>query len=163
MKTRRANPNRVKLHRSYTVEEIAELFGCHKNTVWTWTREEGLPVIAGSKHRMLVLGSELKAFLQKRRNKNKQPCKPDELYCLKCRAPRKPEAGLVDYQPKTEKIGNLLAICPICQTYMNKRISVAKLPAICEKLGITLTLAQRRIGESEYPSVNSDFERPSKP
>ena len=37
-RVRRFNPRRVKIHRNYTVEEVARLFGVHKNTVRDWLK-----------------------------------------------------------------------------------------------------------------------------
>ena len=54
MGRRHANPRLVKLHRNYTVEEIARLFGLHKNTVRNWLKE-GLALIDGQRP-MLILG-----------------------------------------------------------------------------------------------------------
>jgi hypothetical protein len=42
MPIRRPNPRLAKIHRSYTVEESATLFGVHRNTVREWVRR-GLP------------------------------------------------------------------------------------------------------------------------
>ena len=86
MKRRHPNYRLVKIHRNYTVEEIAKLFDIHKNTVRQWIKE-GLETI-NDKRPMLILGPVLMAFLQARRLKNKQTCKPGELYCVRCRAPR---------------------------------------------------------------------------
>ena len=61
MKTKRPNPRLVKIHRNYTVEEIACLFGIHKNTVRSWIKM-GLPVTDNCRPQ-LILGSELAAFL----------------------------------------------------------------------------------------------------
>ena len=38
MRKRHPNPRLVKIHRNYTVEEIATLFGIHKNTVRDWVK-----------------------------------------------------------------------------------------------------------------------------
>ena len=95
MKKRHPNHRLVKIHRSYTVEEIARLFGIHKNTVRHWVKE-GLATI-DDKRPMLILGHVLAAFLQARRVKNKQTCKPGELYCVRCRAPRSPAGNMADY------------------------------------------------------------------
>ncbi|MEO7863683.1 MAG: helix-turn-helix domain-containing protein, partial [Nitrospirales bacterium] len=42
MRTRHPNPRLVKIHRNYTVEEIANLFGIRRNTVREWVKR-GLP------------------------------------------------------------------------------------------------------------------------
>jgi Helix-turn-helix domain len=77
---RRLHPNhrRVKIHRSYTVEEIAGLFGIHKNTVRVWVKT-GLPT-CDERRPMLILGHDLASFLQARRARRKQPCRPGEIY-----------------------------------------------------------------------------------
>jgi hypothetical protein len=75
------NPQLVKIHRSYTVEEVTRLLDVHKNTVRNWIKE-GLPVI-DDKRPTVILGRDLSPFLQARRIKNKQPCKPGEIYCLR--------------------------------------------------------------------------------
>ncbi len=61
------NPNKAKIHRSYTVEEIAELFGVHKNTVRAWLKA-GLPICDDRKP-MLILGADLRSFLKERKRK----------------------------------------------------------------------------------------------
>ena len=77
MRKRHPNTRLVKIHRSYTVEEVAYLFGTHKNTVREWVKA-GLPT-CDRKRPMLVLGRELVAFLQTRRTKNKRPCQSGEI------------------------------------------------------------------------------------
>ncbi len=155
MKKRRSNYRRVKIHRNYTVEGIAELFGIHKNTVRHWIKE-GLETI-NDKRPVLVLGPVLKEFLQARRLKNKRPCKPGELYCMRCRAPRLPAGNMADYTPVTEKFGNLVAICPDCNTIMNRRVSMAKIDEFLGKVDISFSEAPRQLGERAKPSVNSDL------
>lgn len=68
MGTRRPNPGLVKIHRSYTVEEVAKLYGVHKNTVRAWIKQ-GLP-ICDDRRPTIVLGREIAVFLQARRIKN---------------------------------------------------------------------------------------------
>src|ERR1035441_9471666 len=97
---RRPNHRLVKIHRSYTVEEIAGLFRIHKNTVRAWVKA-GLPT-SDRKRPMLVLGADLAAFLQTRRVKHKQPCKAGEFYCFRCRSPKAPAGLMADCWPVTE-------------------------------------------------------------
>jgi len=155
MGKRHPNHRRVKIHRSYTVEEIASLFGVHKNTVRAWVKA-GLPT-CDDKRPMLILGHDLTAFLQARRVKNKQTCRPGEIYCVRCRAPKSPAADMADYLPVTEELGNLIAICPDCNSIMNRRVSLAKLGQVRGKMDITFPQALRHVSESNQPTVNSDL------
>ncbi len=150
-----ANHRLVKIHRSYTVGEVADVLGHHKNTVRRWIMD-GLSTIDG-KRPMLILGRALVDFLQKRRRGKKQPCGPGQLYCVRCHAPKPPGAGMVECQPITEKIGNLTAICPECNSLMNRRVSMAKLGEFLGKMDITFPQALRQLGEINQPSVNSDL------
>ena len=155
MKSRHPNYRLVKIHRSYTVEEIARLFSIHKNTVRHWVKE-GLAVI-DDKRPMLILGSILMEFLKARRVKNKRTCKPGELYCVRCRAPKSPAGNMADYTPITEKFGKLVAICPDCNAIMNRNVSMARIGEFCGKMDISFPEALRHIVERDKPSVNSDL------
>ena len=140
MHKRRLNHRLVKIHRSYTVEEAARVFGIHKNTVRAWI-DAGLPVCKDMRPH-LILGRELGAFLQARRAKKKRPCAVGEMYCFRCRAPRIPAGGMADFVLKTDAVGNLEGICPECSTMMYQRASVARLPAIRAKLDIAIMEAR---------------------
>lgn len=153
MSKRHPNHRLVKIHRSYAVEEIAKLFSIHKNTVRRWIKG-GLAAI-DDKRPILILGSDLAVFLQARRVKNKQTCKLGELYCVRCRAPRSPAGNMSDYNPVTEKFGNLVAICPDCGAMMNRRVSLAKIDEFRNKMDISFPEALERIVERAKPSVNS--------
>jgi len=139
MGKRLPNPRLAKIHRSYTVEETAKLFGVHKNTVGNWIRQ-GLPV-CGKKRPFLIMGRDLRDFLEAKRVKNKQSCKADEIYCMRCRAPKKPAADLIEYKAITDALGNLVAICPDCASIMNRRINLANLKQNSAFMSITQPLA----------------------
>ncbi len=155
MRKRYPNPRLVKIHRSYTVEEIAELFDKHKNTVRNWIKN-GLATIDRERP-MLILGVDLVEFLEELRTKNKQTCKPGELFCFRCRKPRKAGGNMAEYAPVNEKIGNLKAICPVCETLMNRRVSLAKIETVCGGIDITFPEELQHIVDSAKPSVNSDL------
>ncbi|MDY0095691.1 MAG: helix-turn-helix domain-containing protein [Candidatus Vecturithrix sp.] len=156
MKKRHPNYRLVKIHHNYVVEQIAKLFGIHKNTVRNWMKE-GLTAI-DDKRPILIKGNVLAEFLSNRRKKNKQPCKPGELYCVRCRAPRLPAEGMAEYLPITEKLGRLIAICPDCESIMNRNVSMARIKEFRSKMDITFPEAVLRIVERSEPSVNSDLE-----
>src|SRR5271157_3895485 len=155
MKKRHPNHRRVKIHRSYTVEEIVRLFGNHKNTVRGWLKA-GLPA-NDDKRPTLILGRELIVFLKARRARNKRTCLPGEIYCVRCRAPKQPAGGMAEYRPITERFGNLTAICPDCNSIMNRCVSLAKLEQTRGQMDITFPQALLHITESNQPTVNSDL------
>ncbi len=153
MNTRRPIPRLVKLHRSYSVAEIARLFGKHKNTVRAWIKA-GLKTIDG-KHPALIRGHDLREFLYAQRAAHKKHCGPGEMYCLRCREPRKPAGGMADFKPVTAALGNLIGMCSVCECIMYRRVSRAKIGLIRADLDITFMQAVRHIGETSQPSLNS--------
>lgn len=136
MPATRPNPRLAKIHRSYTVEEIAKLYGVHRNTVRAWIGC-GLPTI-DQRRPVLVLGSDLANFLMGRRAKNMRPCGPGEIYCVRCRVPRAPAGGAVRYHPLTPTQGNLVGLCGCCGAGLNRRVSLAKLPQVQGGLSVVL-------------------------
>ena len=63
---------------------------------------------------------------------------------------------MAEYKPVTGKFGNLIAICPDCDTIMNQRVSLAKIGLICRKIDISFPEALHHIVERTKPIVNSD-------
>ena len=153
--SKRFNPNLVKIHRNYTVEDVARLLSVHKNTVREWIKK-GLTV-NDDKTPTLILGSELKSFLQAKRVKHKQKCQPHEIYCVRCRTPQKPAENMADYQAINTSIGRLIGICPRCDGIINRYISIANLEQVQGKLDITMPKLQQHINDSVKPLLNSDF------
>jgi hypothetical protein len=156
--TRRySNYSRVKKLRSYTVHEIGTLLKIHKNTVHHWIKQ-GLPTV-DDKRPFLVLGYCLIHFLQERRSKRQRPCGENQMYCFRCRAVKNPAGSMADYIPLTDKLGNLSAICPDCNSIMHKVTSIAKLDQISQKLDIIFPQAPRRLINSYNPCVISEKEQ----
>ena len=151
---RRYNLRRVKIHWSYSVSEAAKLLGVHKHTVSRWI-ERGLPLIE-SKRPFLIHGSDLRAFLTASQPR-KQPCRAGETYCIRCRAPKRPAGGMVDYIPKTPTSGLLAGICPTCETLTYRVANVATLASVCGDLNVTRQPPQQRLTDSPDPSLNVAF------
>ena len=139
------------------MEEVARLLGTHKNTVRAWLKT-GLPT-CDNRRPTLILGRHLAEFIQVRRRKNKRPCQSDEMYCLRCRAPKRPAGSMADYQPTTISLGNLSGICPDCEGIMYRRTSIAKLTAIRQKLDVHFVEVERQVNERYEPILNSDFKQ----
>src|SRR5437762_4424606 len=111
---------KVRSHRPYTVDDVARELGVCKATVRRWL-ESGLPAIKDRKP-YLILGRDLVDFHRSRRKKRK--CAVGELYCFKCREPRKAAGGIADFEPMSTGGGNLSAICEDCSTIMYRRVSL---------------------------------------
>ncbi|MEO9469942.1 helix-turn-helix domain-containing protein [Parasphingorhabdus sp.] len=158
MSGKRVNYRLVKLHRNYNVDDISRLLGVHKNTVREWIKR-GLPVIDDDRKPKLVLGSDLKSWLENNRKSAKQPCGPNQLYCLKCRMPKRPALGMVDYLPKNEQSGCLKALCETCERPINRNARLAVLTHIMPEMEIQFAECQSRLsGRAELPP-NSDLKR----
>lgn len=155
MTTSRHNPHLAKRYFSYTVEEVARLYGVTRNTVRAWIKA-GLPTTDGLRPQ-LVHGADLADFLRGRRSARQQRCAPGELYCMRCRAPRKAAAGRASYRPLTQTQGNLIARCEACAALMNRRVSLRKLAAAAGDLAVTMAQGGEHIDESPAPTVNHDI------
>jgi hypothetical protein len=153
--SRRPNPKLVKIHRSYSVEEAAGVCGVHRNTVRHWLKV-GLRAI-DSRQPTLIRGEVLAEFLRERRMRNKRPCQPGEIYCMRCREPKRPAGMVVEYRPISAGQGNLVGICPQCRGQMFRRVSLPKLEAARGAVAVSKPLTEDHIGESPKPTVNSDF------
>jgi len=155
MGARHPNPRLAKLHRNYSVDEIARLFRLHKNTVRAWLKQ-GLTTIDDDRRPKLMLGWELSRFLYARRQKGKQACGPGRIYCIACRAPKVPAGKMAECIPTGPRAGNLRGICPDCDRLIYRRINPTKIDAVRGELEITFTRPPSRIGEGAAPSVNCD-------
>ena len=157
MATRRANPNVVKLNRTYDASQLSACCGVHKNTVLNW-REAGLEPIDNIKP-VLFHGSAVREFLKKRNARRKKPCGPGRLYCFRCRGPRPPALGLVEYLPLTATSGNLKAFCGTCETVMHRKARRADLAATMPRIDIQFAERSLRLVGSPFPSLNCASER----
>jgi excisionase family DNA binding protein len=151
---RRYNLRLIKRTWPYTVQEIAELFGIHKNAVLRWLKE-GL--VAQRDHRpFLIPGHELERFLRARQAKRRCKCRPTEFYCFKCRAPREPYLGIADVVIENPFRLRVKALCSVCSTAVSKVQRVQDLAKI-QSLFHVQQLAERHMPEAISPSLNRDL------
>lgn len=161
MSARRPNHRLVKVHYTYSVGEVAALLGVHKNTIRNWLAE-GLATI-DRRRPCLVDGAALLAFLKAKRARNKKPCGPGEIYCLRCRAPRIPADKRVVYRPLSAQQGNLIGECPDCSTGLYRRVSLAKLDQAKGDLRVAIPEGQQHISLRAQPSLKCDFNQGDSP
>jgi Helix-turn-helix domain len=151
---RRPNGRRVKIHRTYTINEVAALLGVHKHTVRRWIAA-GLPT-TDAKRPLLVNGAELRAFFRAR-EPIRQKCRPGEFYCLSCKAPKRPAFDLADYTPSAPSRGLLSGFCPTCERPIYRAVSLATIEQKLGGLKVALPIAERRIDDSSSPNSNAHF------
>ena len=154
MPARRTNPHRVKLHRSYSVTELANCLAVHKNTVRHWQAEGLTPVDANRP--TLFDGRTVKTFLVARNASRKRPTPPGMIYCLRCREPQPPALGMVEFIIGHGTTGNLMAICEACGAVMHRRANRMALAAVMPGLAVQIRQAPPRISERACPSLNCD-------
>lgn len=155
----RLDRRRIKVHRSYTIDEAARTIGASKGTVRRWI-DNGLPAIRDRKP-ILILGADLSDFMA-RRSRPKRPCPPGKCYCVKCRDTREPAGMIADLMPINATSGNLRAICPDCGSLMHRRTSHAQLATIRAILDVTIVEALPRLDDSVQASPNDHLRKDGK-
>ena len=125
MANRRYNPRLAKSLHSFTIAEAADLYGVHRNTVRHWLADGLKPLDA--RKPVLIHGTALNLFHSDRRRSAKRVCGPGEIYCLPCRAPRRPASDIANYTQLTASVGALVATCPVCGRMMTQRVNAARL------------------------------------
>ncbi len=140
--------HRIKIHRSYTVEEVALLLGAHAQTVRGWVQSGTLPV-CGEQRPILIIGAELRAYLVRRQERAKRRLGPDEFYCLKCRGARRPAGMMADYEPQSQSAGRLVALCEGGEGLVHRIVREDKVAAAAPNLSI---MHKSRAAELEAPS-----------
>src|SRR5664279_3140272 len=152
-RNRRADWRRIKGKYSYTVEEAARTLDLHRNTVRNWVRRGGLPAMTGSRPH-LILGAVLVEFLKAKRTALKRKCDLGELYCLKCRAPRKPVADLIEHRPMASGRSRIIGMCSICERLMHRFVANRNLEASLREFGVNSGPADGSLTDTGYPSLN---------
>jgi excisionase family DNA binding protein len=156
---RRYNIRRVKIHRNYTPSEVAKLLAVHKETVSRWIAS-GLPLIE-RKRPYLIHGTELREFLAARQPR-KQPLRPGEMYCLRCRTPKRPAGDMADLVPRSSTTGTLIGLCPTCSGLMHRAVSMEAIERARGNLAVAPRIPQQRLGDMVAALPNVGFKQGKK-
>jgi len=150
---RRADWRRIRTHLSYTYEEAARALSVHRMTVRHWVKHSGLPVLAARRPH-LILGAGLIAFLKARRAEQQRKCGPGEMYCLKCRSPRKPVAGVLEHRVYSASRGAIVGFCIDCGTLMHRFVAARRAAAVAAEFNMQLQHHHESLSSSANPSLN---------
>jgi hypothetical protein len=156
MANRKHSARRIKKRLTYNVREAAKAIGATPGTIRRW-REAGLKPVEGS-YPPFYRGVDLMEFMKRRAQGRKQPCGPGRMFCFKCKEPKRPAFGEIEYRPSSARAGRLTALCPDCATVMHRRVSLAKLRAATGDLSVSMQGEDSRISETSKPHCNDDSE-----
>lgn len=115
---KRVSTQRIRKHRHYTYEDAADVLDLSVQTVRSW-RGQGLYVLAERKPH-LILGEAMIEFLQERQKKAKQKMAPNQMFCMSCKAPRRPLDLIAVYVPISPGRGRLEGLCEVCDGSLNR-------------------------------------------
>jgi hypothetical protein len=155
-KKRTYNTRLIKRDYAYTLEELLDLLGVHKNSIYEW-HKTGLPFIDDGRP-SLIHGTDLMDFLKKRQARRKKTCKSNELFCFKCQMPTKPWENAVDLKILNQKQLNIMGVCEICNTKIYKVGSVKRIDEY-RKIFNILGLLDSHIIEGPSTSMNCDLKK----
>ena len=157
MANRHLSPRHIKSRRTYNVREAAKALGATPATIRGWGKK-GLPAVTGI-HPAIYRGVDIIDFLQKRQAGRRKPCGPGRMFCLRCKEPKAPAFGEVEFTPDGPLNGVLTGLCPDCAATMKRRTSRAKMEQDAGNLKITIRCADSRLGGTVEPRSNPHFER----
>lgn len=157
---RRKGWRAVKKHLNYTVDEAARNQHVSKGTVLRWFKS-GLPCLRDARP-FLILGHDLIDFL-KASSPAKHKLKPDEFYCFKCKCPRTPAFGDVEYRQRKAGSGQLTGLCCECSTVIQKAASLATIEALKPLARISFPLGHETLGDGAKPLWNDHKQRNETP
>jgi len=142
------NVRLIKATWAYSVQEIATLFGLHKNAVLRWLKE-GLRSI-DNRRPYLTRGDELARFLSARQSGRKRKCGTREFYCFKCHALREAYLGIADIIFTSPTRFRVKAICAVCSTSVNKVQGTRNLQKIQDSFHVQQLTGEHLTSITEY-------------
>tara|TARA_R110000751_G_scaffold137830_3_gene241309 strand:+ start:1899 stop:3542 length:1644 start_codon:yes stop_codon:yes gene_type:complete len=119
---RRSDKRKVRITKTYSIEEIAILFEKTEGTVLTWIAD-GLPTIDALEP-PLVYGWELKQWHEEWWDRRRKKCAANEFYCCHCQDVRPAEPGTITFSVRVADGIRGVAVCSVCGTSVVRNFSV---------------------------------------
>ncbi len=125
---RKFNPRLIESNTSYSISEVRELYNICETTARYWLKN-GLKIIDG-KTPIMVHCEDLRDFLIAKQKAGKKHCCFEEMFCFKCREPRKALEGQAIVINENDKIMHLKSKCVVCEASMTRKYSLGKLSEV---------------------------------
>ena len=112
------NTRLIQRNHAYTILEVCALYKVHKCTVRGW-RKNGLP-IDDQNWPPIIMGYDLKNYLDNKQEARKCPLQEDEFYCSKCKRARRSKPDKISFENSEIKLGsiykkaNIIGECEVC-------------------------------------------------
>ena len=121
--------------------------------------EDRAPADRSAATRSSSWGGSSRAFSMRAAERRRQRCRPGELYCFRCRAPRASAAQHGRLSADHGEFGQSEGyLCGLRHPHVPPGL-IRKLATAAGDLQVALPQAQQRIVEGADPSVNCDLER----
>lgn len=133
--TKRVSSRHLKATWAYTVPEMARALGVHERTVRAMIAR-GMPALL-EKRPTLILGQHAKTFLEEARQSAKRPLAADELYCLSCKAARKPYGMMIDLVLSNHSAPRINGLCERCGATCSRVISQGSVPYLAQVFDVS--------------------------
>lgn len=99
------NLSKIRRKTAYTTQEIGQLLKVNRKTIFRWFKE-GLEILDPTKNPKLVMGEDLKTFIQAKREVKQVKLSWNEFYCLHCRKAVLAKRGSEQTQKTGKNIGS---------------------------------------------------------
>ena len=158
----RRNVNRIRLHRSYTMAELASVLGVHVRTVQTWRKEGMLPIDEYDRP-MLFIGEVVRTFLKRRQQARKCKLQARECYCLRCNTSVLPVPESITVEVTDRRVGKTARAVVVrgkCSTCGARVVRFTSTNSILNTPWWTnLREADKRLIGTSVPSLNTDLKQ----
>ncbi len=123
--------------RVYTVKTASRILHITEGTFRKFF-DRGLRAATTSRP-ILIRGADLIKFLENLAKANKQPCRPEQFYCMRCKGPQDALGQIADYRPNNAKTGRLEALCEGCGGSLSKFSSPRRVEDLAPLLDIQIS------------------------
>ena len=151
------DPRKVKRHRSYTVQTLANIYGIKPNTVRQWIKKHDFPVIEGS-YPALMHWEEIRKWMTTWQAARRWTCKPNQMSCLKCQGPTEVRDGSFWVELSNGIKITLHGDCVECGKTLNSFSTRARLDAdkaLFDPNGIMLTAPPKAHTSRSHSPLNT--------
>ncbi len=158
----RLNPRLAKLHRPYTVADIAETYAVNEQTVRRWIIFHGLQPVDDGRP-TIIKGAVLRQFLERRAIRPVRERPPGTLYCFGCKGFRRPVTGLIDFEVcEGAATGDLRGLCESCNSIMHRATRRDDVALVLPDVEVRVVEAAPRIVGRAGPPLNVNSKRDSR-